>query len=104
MSNDQGFGKAEFHYRAQHVEGDKFRDGWDRIFGKKKETPAKEETPTTRYFTDGGTMWKFAPGERPQARSRHASRWINSAFNELGDFLMDLHHHAYEISAEEGEP
>lgn len=40
-----------------------------------------------RYFTDGVSFWKFAPGEYAKHRYRTDPEWDESAFEDVEEFL-----------------
>lgn len=56
-----------------------------------------------RYFTDGVSIWKFAPGRPPQNRFSDESTWDESAFTSLEEF-EETSGDVREITLEEGEP
>ena len=58
---------------------------------------------TTRYFTDGTGIWKFAPGKSPQTRFLTDKAWDDSAFTSLSEFEKSPGD-TWEIDEEDAEP
>jgi hypothetical protein len=57
---------------------------------------------TTRYFRDGNCYWKFIPGRRPKQKNGLYSKWRDSYFRDIDEFLTDPGS-VGEVSEEEAE-
>jgi len=60
-----------------------------------------------RYFTDGVSFWKFAPGEYGLHRYRTDPEWDDSAFEDAEEFLAAPNSPGVtirEVTSEEAEP